>query len=214
MSELDDVAEVMRVLRAPGGCPWDAEQTHESLVTFLIEESYELAEAIESGTDDDIREELGDVLLQVLFHAEIASSEGRFDVHDVAHGLANKLRSRHPHVFADTSVDGSEQVVANWEALKRIEKPERESAFDGIPVALPALARADKLLSRAARQDLTVSNLVVEAADGEAEIGHELLALVARARAEGVDPERALRGAVRALEQDLREREAVRQPKP
>lgn len=206
---LEDAVEVMRRLRAPGGCPWDAEQTHASLVPYAIEEVHELVEAVEAGTDDDVREELGDVLLQVLFHAEIARQDGRFDIDDVAAGLAAKLRSRHPHVFADTEVDGASDVVANWDALKRAEKPHRESALDGIPPTLPALALADKTLRRAQRAGLAAP---VSASDAdpatEAELGEALLAIVERAGARGLDAERALRGAVRARAAALRAAES------
>ena len=217
MSELDELVAVMARLRAPGGCPWDAEQTHASLVPYVIEEAHELAEAIEAGDDEHLREELGDVLLQVVFHADIARAEGRFDLDDVAGTLAAKLRRRHPHVFADTAVDGVADVIANWDAIKRTEKPERGSALDGIPVSLPALARAEKLLSRARRAGLAPST--DEGADAsahatadltEATLGRALLALVRDAAANGLDAERALRGATRELEAELRAQEADR----
>lgn len=205
MSGLDEAVEVMRTLRAPGGCPWDAEQTHASLVTYLVEEAHELVEAIEAGTDDDVREELGDVLLQVLFHAEIARGEGRFDIDDVAHGLATKLRSRHPHVFAGVEVEGAAEVVANWDALKRAEKPHRESALDGIPPSLPALALAQKTLQRARRAGLVDDE--PGAPMSEAALGEAVLTLVRQASAQGLDAERALRTATRSLQSALRERE-------
>ncbi len=211
---LREAVETMRTLRSPGGCPWDAEQTHASLVTYLIEEAHELAEAIEAGTEDDVREELGDVLLQVLFHAEIARGEGRFDIGDVARGLSAKMQSRHPHVYGDVSVAGADDVVANWDELKRAEKPERESALDGIPQGLPALARAGKVLSRAAKRGITVPAPVVSAQassavspaeiSSEAELGEQLLALARAGYDAGFDAERAVRAAVRALEQSIR----------
>lgn len=213
MSELDDLIAVMARLRAPGGCPWDAKQTHASLVPYVIEEAHELAEAIESGDDDHVREELGDVLLQVLFHADIARVEGRFDVQDVAATLAEKLRRRHPHVFGDTEVDGVDGVIANWDAIKRAEKPERGSAFDGIPVSLPALARAEKMLGRAQRAGLDDVGGVADASapDTEAALGRALLGTVRDAAAAGLDAERALRGAIREFENELRAREAAQQ---
>lgn len=213
MSELDDLVAVMARLRAPGGCPWDAEQTHASLVPYAIEEAHELAEAIEAGDDDHLREELGDVLLQVVFHADIARADGRFDLDDVARTLAEKLRRRHPHVFADTAVDGVADVIANWDAIKRAEKPERDSALDGVPVSLPALARAEKVLSRATRAGLTPSaDAVADAAapDTEEALGRALLGMVRAAAAAGLDAERALRGATRELEAALRAQEAAR----
>ena len=197
MSELDDVVAVMRRLRAPGGCPWDREQTHESLVKYLVEESAELVEAIESGDSSAVRDELGDVLLQVLFHADIAAEHEGWGVDDVARGLADKLRRRHPHVFGDVRVAGADEVVANWDAIKAQEHPDRSGPFDGIPAHLPALARAQKTLDRAARHGLDVPPLPT---DTESErIGAELLALVARAREAGVDAEQALRAAVRSV---------------
>ncbi|SDR80325.1 nucleoside triphosphate pyrophosphohydrolase [Agrococcus carbonis] len=218
MSALDELVAVMARLRAPGGCPWDAEQTHASLVPYVIEEAHELAEAIEArdagdGDDEHLREELGDVLLQVVFHADIARAEGRFDLDDVARSLTEKLRRRHPHVFADVAVDGVADVVANWDAIKQAEKPQRGSALDGIPAGLPALARAEKLLSRARRAGLVPGE--AEAADASApaseeELGWALLALVRDAAASGLDAERALRGAARELERDLRGVEAAR----
>lgn len=211
MSELADVVAVMARLRAPGGCPWDAEQTHASLVPYAIEEAHELAEAIETGDDEHLREELGDVLLQVLFHADIARAEGRFDLDDVAATLAEKLRRRHPHVFGDTDVDGVDGVVENWDAIKRAEKPERESALDGIPVGLPALARAEKVLSRARRAGLQPAGPVADASapDTEEALGRVLLGLVRGAAASGLDAERALRGTIRELEAELRAQEAA-----
>lgn len=214
MSALDELVEVMARLRGPGGCPWDAEQTHASLVPYAIEEAHELAEAVEAreagdGDDAHLKEELGDVLLQVVFHADIARAEGRFDVDDVARTLIEKLRRRHPHVFADLAVDGVAEVVANWDAIKREEKPERGSALDGIPVSLPALARAEKTMSRAKRAGLPLPEAAaVDAGDDEAALGEALLALVRSASDRGLDAERALRTATRALEQRLRAEEA------
>ncbi|WP_306232707.1 nucleoside triphosphate pyrophosphohydrolase [Agrococcus beijingensis] len=213
MSAFDDLVAVMARLRAPGGCPWDAEQTHASLVPYAIEEAHELAEAIEAGSGDDhLREELGDVLLQVVFHADIARADGRFDIDDVARGLAEKLRRRHPHVFGDVAVDGVDEVVANWDALKRAEKPERESALDGVPASLPALARAEKVVRRAERAGLRLpeadaSAAVAQDAETERDLGRALLDIVRSASDRGLDAERALRGATRALEHELRAQE-------
>ena len=223
MSALEELVEVMARLRGPGGCPWDAEQTHASLVPYAIEEAHELAEAIEAmagapGDDAHLREELGDVLLQVVFHADIARAEGRFDIEDVARTLAEKLRRRHPHVFADTEVEGVAEVVANWDAIKRAEKPERESALDGVPASLPALARAEKRLRRAQRAGLQppadASVADASAPGTEEELGRALLALVRDATSRGLDAERSLRAATRALERELREREAARAGAP
>lgn len=211
MSALDDLVAVMARLRGPGGCPWDAEQTHASLVPYAIEEAHELAEAVEAGDDAHLREELGDVLLQVVFHADIARAEGRFDVEDVARTLIEKLRRRHPHVFDDLAVDGVADVVANWDTIKRAEKPERSSALDGIPVSLPALARAEKTMSRARRAGLALPQApAAEAPADEEALGAALLALVRTASEQGLDAERALRTATRALEEGLRAQEATR----
>jgi XTP/dITP diphosphohydrolase len=177
----------MHRLRAPGGCPWDREQTHETLAKYLLDETYELLEAIEGGSREHLAEELGDLLLQVVFHAEIAEEEGRFDVDDVAIGLTTKLVTRHPHVFGDVAVEGADEVVANWEVIKDVEKG-RTSVLEGVPEALPALAYAQKLLKRAARTGMPSSAATSE--DGEAAYGELLLAVVGAARAAGVAAER------------------------
>src|SRR5690554_3795745 len=190
-------------LRSPGGCPWDAEQTHESLVTHALEETYELIEAIEDGTREDLREELGDVLLQVVFHARVATEhpDDPFDIDDVAHTVADKLVERHPHVFEDGGeVLSAHDTHARWEHIKK-QTQGRESVMDGIPIAQPALARAQKVISRASRAKLTVHD---PAGVG---IGEQLLELVARAQAEGVDAEAALRQATRDYENAAREAE-------
>ena len=206
-ARLLDLVAVMDRLRSPGGCPWDAEQTHQSLVPYLVEEAFEAAEAVETGDRAAIREELGDVLLQVVFHSRVAAEDplDPFDVDDVADGIVRKLVSRHPHVFAagsgePVSADSvtADSVEATWEQLKASEK-QREHVLDGVPLALPALARADKVLGRLARAGLDPP---VGSGDG---IGAALLALVRRARAEGVDPEAALRTQVRELESVARQ---------
>lgn len=212
MSALDELVAVMARLRGPGGCPWDGEQTHASLAPYAIEEAHELVEAIEAGDDEHLREELGDVLLQVVFHADIARAEGRFDLDDIARSLTEKLRRRHPHVFADVAVDGVGDVVANWDAIKRAEKPERGSALDGIPASLPALARAEKTIRRAGRAGLALpaeTAADASAPETEDELGRALLALVRGAADRGLDAERALRTATRELEQRLRADEAA-----
>ena len=197
-ARLLDLVAVMDRLRSPEGCPWDAEQTHESLVPYLIEETHELVEAIESGDRTHMAEELGDVLLQVAFHAQIAQEhqDSPFGIDDVASGIVDKLVRRHPHVFAEVDAETAEDVAANWELIKADEKPHRNSPMDGIPEGLPALARADKVatrLSAAGRSDLARS-----AAAGD-DLGSRLFALVLEARENGQDPEAALRAAVRAV---------------
>lgn len=151
-SALEELRAVMHRLRAPGGCPWDAEQTHESLLPHLIEEAYEVAEAARSGDMAHLREELGDLLLQPFFHAEIASESGAFDIEDVARGITEKLIRRHPHVFGGATVEGSAGVLKQWEEIKRVEKGGGdESVLHGVSAGLPALVRAQKLQGKAAK---------------------------------------------------------------
>ena len=154
MSSFDELVAIMKTLQAPGGCPWDREQTHESLKPYFIEEVYEVLDAIDAGSDKHLKEELGDVLLQVLFHAEIASREGRFTIEDVIRVIIDKLIRRHPHVFGDTAVDSSAQVTRNWEAIKRREKREKKkggSVLDGLPKDLPALIKARRIQEKVSR---------------------------------------------------------------
>ena len=194
-ARLLDVVAVMDRLRSPGGCPWDAEQTHTSLMPYLVEEAYEAYQALEDGDLVDLREELGDVLLQVVFHARLAQEGGKpWDIDDVADDLVDKLVRRHPHVFAGTSADDLE---GSWEALKKAEKG-RTSVTDGVPLTQPALLLAAKLQKRAARLGLPSRT-----ATGEGDPGAELWALVARCRAEGIDPEAALRTTARAFRDRL-----------
>ena len=153
-SEVLRLLEVMDRLRSPGGCPWDAEQTHTSLVQYLIEETYETVDAIDANDRDALIEELGDVLLQVVFHARIGQeSDQPWTIDDVARGSADKLIRRHPHVFGDTSADSAAAVEANWQALKHAEKS-RTSVVDGVPVSMPPLMQASKLMRRAQHGDV------------------------------------------------------------
>lgn len=147
----EKLCEIMHRLRSPGGCPWDREQTHSSLIKYLIEESYEVAEAIQENNDQELVKELGDVLLQVVFHSEIASGEGRFTVEDVLQAICYKMIERHPHVFGDARVEDSEAVLKQWEQIKKKERGESASVLDGVPQALPALLRAERLQCRAAK---------------------------------------------------------------
>lgn len=209
-----ELVSVMDQLRSPGGCPWDAEQTHASLVPYVLEEAYEVAEAIEQGSRDDVVEELGDLLLQVVFHARVgeeAQDDDAFDLDEIADGITAKLRRRHPHVFADVHAPTAEHVAENWEQIKQAEKG-RESAFDGVPVALPALSRAAKVLGRFDRAGVSVPDLT-SVADGSLEgaLAARVLAVVAAAQRDGVDLEAAVRAAVhrlvdrgRGLEKDAR----------
>lgn len=193
VDELRRLAEVMTRLRVE--CPWDAEQTHRSLVRYLVEETGEVVDAIEVGADTDLREELGDLLLQVYFHAEIARTEGRFDIDDVARGITDKLVDRHPYVFSDDEVP--DDLNATWEERKRRAKG-RTSSLDGIPHQVSAMTRAAKVISRARSHRVPVE-LSDEPITAE-EVGAEALRLVERAHASGVDPEQALRDALRELE--------------
>jgi XTP/dITP diphosphohydrolase len=200
---LDELIATLERLRAPGGCAWDRDQTHASLVQYLVEESAELVEAIESGDDAELVEELGDVLYQVLFHADIAAEAGRFTLDDVAEHMTHKMRGRHPHVFGDVVAETPDAVVATWEAVKAVEKAHRTSVLEGIPAGMPGLALAAKALGRAEKVGVTVESAPVPATEDE--LGAQLLAIVAGSRAAGLDAERALRGALRSL----RERVAV-----
>ena len=228
-ARLLDAVRVMDRLRSTGGCPWDAEQTHESLAKYLLEEAYETVELIESGQLTELAEEIGDVLLQVLFHSRVASERSDttgWTVDDVAGGLVDKLVRRHPHVFGDLAVDGTADVVANWDVLKAQEKG-RTSVTQGVPLAQPALALAEKLLARSGRAGLTdalvdealaetdpaavlrallalAPDAVARDADDpggdqevDAYVGHVLLVAVALARRLAVNPETALRAASR-----------------
>lgn len=206
------LALVMARLRGPGGCPWDAEQTHESLRVHLMEEAHEVLEAIDSGAfGDDLEEELGDLLLQVVFHAQLAADDGRFDVAGVAERIVAKLLHRHPHVFGDVVVGGAADVVANWEAIKAREKEDRKGPFDGIPPSLPGLLAAYKTQKRAAslgfRPDAETARARVEEAlsapAGPGSVGEALFWLVAVARSAGVDPEGALAKATLKFRQSL-----------
>jgi XTP/dITP diphosphohydrolase len=200
----------MARLRAPGGCPWDAEQTHESLIKYLVEETYELIDAIESGNRDEMIEELGDVLYQVLFHADIASTTPGedFTIQDVAEHMSAKMISRHPHVFGDRTADTAEDVMEFWDDLKKAEKPGRTSTLDGIPQSMPALALADKLLGKADGVGLPPQHLPdAPLWENEDEIGSVLLSIVSSAKAQGFDAERALRIRLRELQEDIREAE-------
>lgn len=229
--KLDALIAVLEQLRAPGGCAWDREQTHESLVQYLVEETYELVDAIESGDRDEMLEELGDVLYQVVFHSDIAREAGLFTLEDVAGHMTAKMIGRHPHVFGDTTAATADDVMAVWDDLKRTEKPHRTSVLDGIPRGMPALALADKLLGRAHSIGLpgplvagavgagavseghltpgqvTAVALTAVPITDEEELGPLLLSIVASAKANGLDSERALRTALRELQREIRDHE-------
>ena len=197
--ELDTLIAVMARLRGEDGCAWDREQTHESLLKYLIEESHEFIDAVESGDRTHMVEELGDVLYQVLFHADLgaAHADNPFTIEDVARVARDKMVGRHPHVFGNVTADTADEVVANWEKWKAAEKPERTSAFEGLPKGLPALALADKVIGKL-DESPTPSELVTESTT-EDDLGDLLVAIVSAARANGLDAERALRTAVRRV---------------
>lgn len=217
MEEFRELVGIMARLRSEGGCPWDREQDHESLKPYLLEEAYELLEALDSADQAKLCEELGDLLLQIVFHAQIAAEHGCFDIGDVCRGINRKLLNRHPHVFGDVQVRDSEEVVDNWERIKRSEplNRERSSILDGIPKTLPALQKAAKVQRRVAkvgfdwddyrgpaekvREELAEVERMAGCGDARAlaaEIGDLLFAVVNLARRLGVDSEDALRAAV------------------
>jgi XTP/dITP diphosphohydrolase len=206
--QLEELIAVLEKLRAPGGCVWDREQTHESLVQYLIEETFELVDAIEVGDRNELLEELGDVLYQVIFHADIAAEAGWFTLEDVAAHMREKMVARHPHVFGDVNVETSADVVATWEAVKAVEKAHRTSVLDGIPQGMPSLALADKVLGRAAKVGVEPAAAASIPATEE-ELGAQLLATVVAAKAAGFDSERALRAALRAVSDEVRAAEAA-----
>jgi XTP/dITP diphosphohydrolase len=206
---------IMDMLRV--SCPWDSQQTHDSLLKYLLEEAYEAADAIESGDHAAMREELGDVLFQVYFHARVASersaADGGFTIDDVAADLAAKLIRRHPHVFGSVEVASADEVNANWEEIKKAERAAkaksasgsgRPSVLDGVPFGQPALSLAAQLQRRAERAGIIVSP---DSADEADSIGAQLMALVARARQAGLDPELELRATARRFANSVRERE-------
>jgi XTP/dITP diphosphohydrolase len=193
-----DLVAVMERLRVE--CPWDAKQTHETLVPYLLEEAYEVLETVEDGDYAALREELGDVLLQVAFHARVADG---FDIDDVAEGIVSKLVRRHPHVFGSVTVTGAEEVNDNWETIKAAERAAKgaDSAFDGVPLGQPALTLAAKLQRRAERVEAPADL----PAEGVSPLGRQLFDLVRQARAEGLDPEAELRTAARAYRDRVRD---------
>ncbi|WP_349897484.1 MazG family protein [Parafrigoribacterium soli] len=218
--KLEELIDVLHQLRVPGGCAWDAEQTHASLVQYLVEETYELVDAIETGDRDELIEELGDVLYQVVFHADIAAhtTGENFSLEDVAERMTSKMVSRHPHVFGDLAaqqamnIQTGDDVVAVWDELKKADKPHRTSVLDGVPQSMPALALADKLLGKAGKLGVTIAKpadaAAAPTAHDESQLGALLLSIVSTAKQNGLDSERALRTALRGLQDDIRGAEA------
>jgi MazG family protein len=208
--QIERLRQIVERLRAPDGCPWDREQTHESLKPHLLEECYELLDAIDTQDDSELKEELGDLLLQVVMHAQMASEQHRFTLDDVAEVTADKLVNRHPHVFGENRLPNSDAVLKQWDAIKRGEKHQRKSVLDGVPKNLPALAKAQKVQTKAARVGFdweeardVLSKIheeirEIDSASGkelEDEIGDLLFAVVNFARKHKLDAEQLLTGA-------------------
>jgi MazG family protein len=219
---LPQLVEIMQRLLAPDGCPWDREQTLESLRPYVVEEAHEVVDAIDRGAPEELREELGDLLLQIVFQAELARAQGWFGPDDVVRAICEKMLRRHPHVFGDQKVSGSAEVLAKWEQIKAQEKAGR-GVLDGVPKALPALLRAARMGEKAARVgfdwpdppaarakvDEELAELDAAVRDGdperiEQELGDVLFALVSVARKLDVDPEAALRGTLDRFGQRVR----------
>lgn len=202
-SGIEELLRIMARLRSPTGCPWDREQDHRSLRWHAVEEVYELLDAIESGDDQELEEELGDLLLQVVFHCQLARERGAFDFEKVARHIADKLVRRHPHVFGGVKVGSVEQVWANWEKIKRAEKHgthrARPSALDGIPRHLPALLRAEKLVKKARRAKIAAVPPLRKRL-GKTAVGQRLFELAAYAQSKGWSAEDLLRTAARKRE--------------
>ena len=211
--DIQPLVDVMRTLREPGGCPWDQEQTHASIRSNMIEEVYEYLEAVDADDTEGMREELGDMLMQIVFHARMAEEADRFDLQDVIDEVVDKLIRRHPHVFGETKVQGSDEVLVNWEAIKKTEKTERKHVLDGVTQGLPALLRAYKLQSKAAKvgfdwpdvsgvwdkvqEELGELQEALASGDklaAEKELGDVLFAIVNYARHHKIEPEVALNG--------------------
>lgn len=205
------VLAVMAALRSPEGCPWDREQDHHSLLWHAVEEVYELMDAVEAGDDVELVEELGDLLLQVVFHAQLGRERGAFDFDQVCRGLVEKLVRRHPHVFGDVKVKDVDQVWANWERIKRAEKQgtrrERPSVLDGVPKHLPALLRAQKLVKKAGKAGLARP---ASGGPAKARVARELFALAEWCQAQGWSAESLLRTELKRREQAWRREERKR----
>ena len=228
---VDRLLEIMAALRGPGGCPWDQEQTHRTIRSQLIEETYEVVDAIDEGDPAGLREELGDLLLHIVFHSQLAAEEGRFTFRDAAQGIVEKLIRRHPHVFGDVTAANSTEVLRNWNEIKKIEKPERTGTLDGVPRHLPALMRAQEVQKKAGkvgfdwpdaegpRQKIAeeLREIAAEIEQGapreriEDEVGDLFFAAVNYARHLKIDAETALAGATRKFEGRFRAVEAAAQ---
>lgn len=215
-SPVEKLVQVMDQLRSPGGCPWDAEQTHESLARYLLEETYEALEAMDQGDLGSLREELGDLLLQVVFHARIAQeSDSSFSLDSIAQGVVDKLVRRHPHVFTDLVVTSNEELEANWAKIKEQEK-QRESVTDGVPQAMPALQLATQLIYRARKSGVVAGDSQVKESVREVigevnqdQIAALLVATVELAREADIDAESVLRAEMMRYRSQVRESEGL-----
>jgi uncharacterized protein YabN with tetrapyrrole methylase and pyrophosphatase domain len=210
---INELVKVMARLRSPNGCPWDREQNHKSLRWHAVEEVYELIDAIEAGDDHEMVEELGDLLLQVVFHCQLASERVAFNFENVARHITDKLIRRHPHVFGNIRVKDVDEVWANWEKIKHAEKHgtrhARPSALDGIPKHLPALLRAEKLVKKARRAKLLRGQAAIPRVSRR-DLGKQLFELTASAQARGWSAEDILRAEIQKRERALREREKLK----
>lgn len=204
--KFDDLVEIMARLRGEDGCPWDREQTHESIRQNMLEEAYEVCEAIDTGDRAALCEELGDVLLQVVFHACIEQEAGGFSIDDVADGICKKLILRHPHIFGDVQVNDSAEVLVNWDNIKKAEKNQKTTTdtLTGVARSLPGLMRAEKLIKKAKK-----AGFPTEYTDEENVIGTKLFEIVREAQELGVDPERALELANDAFIEQIKSKEKV-----
>jgi len=209
---IDDLLKVMARLRSPTGCPWDREQNHMTLRRHAIEEVYELIDAIEARDDHEMTEELGDLLLQVVFHCQLARERGAFDFEKVCRVLVEKLVRRHPHVFGTTKVKDVDEVWANWEKIKRAEKHgtkhARHSAFDGIPKHLPALLRAEKLVKKARKASLATGTRNFKRKLSKPTLAKELFGLAEIAQSRGWSAEEMLTAEIKKREREFRSRES------
>ena len=227
MQAFDELVQLLATLRAPGGCPWDREQTHQTIRRYAIEEAFEVAEAIDSGNPEELRLELGDLLLQVVFHAQIGSESGNFDIESICRGVIEKMERRHPHVFGDVEVADAAAVARNWEEIKAVERGKSSSVLDGVPRALPVLQRAERISEKAAKggydwnqaeevlpkiaeeaSELTAAMAAENPEEMSAEFGDLLFSLVNYGRKLGIDPEEALTQTVRRFESRFRFAEA------
>jgi MazG family protein len=213
-SAIGSLLKVMARLRSPTGCPWDREQDHKSLRFHAVEEVYELMDAIEAGDDHEMLEELGDLLLQIVFHCQLAKERGAFDFEQVARHITDKLVRRHPHVFGEVKVKSVDQVWANWEKIKHAEKQgtrhARASTLDGIPKHLPALLRAGKLVKKARKAGLLSGQQQTRRKQTKTKLAEELFALAESAQRRGWSAEELLRAEVKRTERILRRKELVR----